>query len=118
MFDLHVSAEVPLQVESAGAVRAFEGLAAGVEMHVTQEVVHSVKGFPTDLYDTKTGLKRQGMNRKVIYDLDAVESNTLCYTRTSTKYYTSNRRKFRTPAKRLMISSVFNPAGRDSKRSL
>lgn len=43
MFDLHVSAEVSLQVELAGAVRALEWLAAGVEVHVTEEVVHSVE---------------------------------------------------------------------------
>lgn len=43
VFDLHVSAEVALQVELAGAVRALEGLAAGVEMHVAKEVVHSVE---------------------------------------------------------------------------
>lgn len=43
MFDLHVSAEVALQVKLAGAVRALEGLAAGVEMHVAEKVVHSVE---------------------------------------------------------------------------
>lgn len=49
VFDLHVSAEVPLQVELAGAVRALERLAPGVEVHVSQEVVHSVEGLSTDL---------------------------------------------------------------------
>lgn len=49
MFDLHVSAEVALQVELAGAVRALEGLAAGVEMHVAEEVVHSVERLSTHL---------------------------------------------------------------------
>lgn len=43
MFDLHVSAEVALQVELAGAVRTLEGLAASVQMHVSQEIVHSVE---------------------------------------------------------------------------
>lgn len=51
MFDLHVSAEVPLQVELAGAVRALERLAAGVEVHVSQEVVHSVEGLAAHLRD-------------------------------------------------------------------
>lgn len=49
MFDLHVSAEVALQVELAGAVRTLEGLAASMEMHVTEEVVHSVKRLATYL---------------------------------------------------------------------
>lgn len=44
-----MSAEVALQVELAGAVGALEGLAAGVEMHVTQEVVHSVERLPAHL---------------------------------------------------------------------
>lgn len=34
VLDLHVPAEVPLQVELAGAVGALEGPAARVEMHV------------------------------------------------------------------------------------
>ena len=49
MLDLHVSAKVALQVELAGAVRALEGFAASMEMHVAQEVVHSVKGLSTHL---------------------------------------------------------------------
>lgn len=49
VLDLHVSAEVPLQVELAGAVRALERLAAGVEVHVAKEVVHSVERLPTHL---------------------------------------------------------------------
>lgn len=49
MFDLHVSAEVSLQVELAGAVRALEWLAAGVEVHVSQQVVHSVEGLSAHL---------------------------------------------------------------------
>lgn len=49
MLDLHVSAEVPLQVELAGAVRALERLAAGVKVHVTEEVVHSVERLPAHL---------------------------------------------------------------------
>ena len=54
MFDLHVSAEVALQVELAGAVRALEGLAAGVEMHVAEEVVHSVERLSTHLRHKST----------------------------------------------------------------
>lgn len=49
MFDLHVPAEVPLQVKLTGAVRTLEGLVAGMEMHVAQQVVHSVKGLATHL---------------------------------------------------------------------
>lgn len=49
MFDLHVSAEVSLQVELAGAVRALERLAACVEVHVSEEVVHSVEGLSAHL---------------------------------------------------------------------
>ncbi len=49
MFHLHVSAEVALQVELARAVRALEGLAASVEMHVAEEVVHSVERLPAHL---------------------------------------------------------------------
>lgn len=43
MFDLHVSAEISFQVELAGAVRALKWFAAGMEMHVTKQVVHSVE---------------------------------------------------------------------------
>lgn len=43
MLDLHVSTEVTLQVESAGAVRALKWLAAGMEMHVAQKIIHSVE---------------------------------------------------------------------------
>lgn len=49
VLDFHVPTEVPLQVELAGAVRALEGLAAGVQVHVAQEVVHAVEGLPTHL---------------------------------------------------------------------
>lgn len=49
VLDLHVSAEVPLQVELTGTVRTLEGLAASVEMHVAQQVVHSVKRLATHL---------------------------------------------------------------------
>lgn len=51
VFDFHVSTQVALQVELAGAVRALEGLAASVEMHVAEEVVHSVKRLPAHLKD-------------------------------------------------------------------
>lgn len=43
MFDLHVPTEVTLQVESAGAVCTLKRLAAGMEMHVTQKIIHSVE---------------------------------------------------------------------------
>lgn len=45
MFNLHVSAQIALQVELAGAVRTLEGLAASMEVHVAEEVVHSVEGL-------------------------------------------------------------------------
>lgn len=49
VFDLHVPAQVALQVELAGAVRTLEGLAASVEVHVAEEVVHSVERLPAHL---------------------------------------------------------------------
>ena len=54
MLDLHVSAKVALQVELARAVWALEGFAASMEVHVAQEVVHSVKGLTTHL-ENNTG---------------------------------------------------------------
>lgn len=68
VLDLHVSAEVPLQVELTGAVRTLEGLAASMEMHVAQQVVHSVEGLSTYLGKTKkktriqTVTKNRGIN--------------------------------------------------------
>lgn len=62
MLDLHVPAEVSLQVELTGAVRTLEGLAAGMEMHVTQKVVHSVERLATYLkkiYSKMLGLIEQ-----------------------------------------------------------
>ena len=53
MLDLHVSAKVALQVELARAVWALEGLAASMEVHVAQEVVHSVERLPAHLGGTK-----------------------------------------------------------------
>lgn len=53
MLDLHVPAEVSLQVELTGAVRTLEGLAACVEMHVPQQVVHSVERLATYLGEKK-----------------------------------------------------------------
>lgn len=49
MLDLHVPAQVALEVELAGAVGALEGLAAGVQVHVAQQVVHAVEGLPAHL---------------------------------------------------------------------
>lgn len=49
VLDLHVPAQVAFQVELAGAIGALEGLAARVQVHVAQQVVHTVEGLPTDL---------------------------------------------------------------------
>lgn len=49
MFDLHVPAEVSLQVELTGAVRTLKGFIASVEMHVAQQVVHSIERLSTHL---------------------------------------------------------------------
>lgn len=49
MLDLHVPAEIALQVELAGAIRALERFATCVKMHMAQQVVHTVEGFPTNL---------------------------------------------------------------------
>lgn len=49
MLDLHVPAQVPLEVELAGAVWALERLAARVQVHVAQQVVHAVEGLPAHL---------------------------------------------------------------------
>lgn len=49
MFDLHVPAKVPLQVELTGAVRTLEGLTASMKVHVAQKIVHSVERLATNL---------------------------------------------------------------------
>lgn len=49
VLDLHVPAQVSLEVELAGAVRALEWLAACVQVHMTQQVVHAVEGLPAHL---------------------------------------------------------------------
>lgn len=49
MLDLHVPAQVALEIKLAGAVGALEGLAARVQVHVTQQVVHAVEGLPAHL---------------------------------------------------------------------
>ena len=49
MLDFHVSTEVALQVELAGAVRTLEGLTSCMEVHVAQKVVHPVEGLSTHL---------------------------------------------------------------------
>lgn len=51
MFHLHVSTQVTLQIELAGAVRTLEGFATGMKVHVTQQVIHSVEGLPTHLQE-------------------------------------------------------------------
>lgn len=43
MFNFHVSAKISLQVKFTGAVRTLKGFTASMEVHVAQEVVHSVK---------------------------------------------------------------------------
>lgn len=58
MFDLHVPAEVPLQVKLTGAVRTLEGLVTSMEMHVAQQVVHSVEGLATHLGRKKKKKKK------------------------------------------------------------
>lgn len=57
MLDLHVPAQVAFQVELAGAVGALEGLAARVQVHVAQQVVHAVEGLPADLQQ-RSGVSR------------------------------------------------------------
>ena len=49
VLDLHVPTQVALQVELTGAVRALKGLAARVEVHVAQQVVHSVESLTAHL---------------------------------------------------------------------
>lgn len=49
VLDLHVPAQVSLEVKLAGAVGALEGLAACVQVHVAQQVVHAVEGLPAHL---------------------------------------------------------------------
>lgn len=49
VFDLHVAGKVALQGKFAGAVEAFERLAVRVQVHVTHQIVHSVKLLPTEL---------------------------------------------------------------------
>lgn len=64
VLDLHVSAEVSLQVELTGAVRTLEGFAASVEMHVAQQVVHSVERLATHLGESgKQPQKRRSYKR-------------------------------------------------------
>lgn len=65
VLDLHVSAEVSLQVELTGAVRTLEGLAASMEMHVAQQVVHSVEGLATYLGGKKTQIQTVTKNRGI-----------------------------------------------------
>lgn len=43
MFDLHVSAKISLQVKFTRTACTLEGFTACMEVHVAQEVVHSVK---------------------------------------------------------------------------
>lgn len=57
MLNLHVPAEVPLQVELTGAVGTLEGLTASMEMHMAQQVVHSVKRLATYLDKNKSNQK-------------------------------------------------------------
>ena len=52
VLDLHVPAQVALEVELAGAVGALEGFATRVKVHVAQQVVHAVEGLPAHLEHT------------------------------------------------------------------
>lgn len=52
MLDFHVPTQVSLEVELAGAVGALEGFAARVQVHVSQQVVHTVEGLPAHLEHT------------------------------------------------------------------
>lgn len=52
MFDLHVSAKISLQVKFTRAVCTLEGFTSCMQVHVAQEVVHSVKWFSTHLWKT------------------------------------------------------------------
>lgn len=60
MLDLHVPAQVALEVKLAGAVWALEGLAARVQVHVAQQVVHAVEGLPTHLQHTRSASGARG----------------------------------------------------------
>lgn len=60
VLDLHVPAQVALEVELAGAVGALEGLAARVQVHVAQQVVHAVEGLPAHLQHTAGTVSPQG----------------------------------------------------------
>lgn len=64
VLDLHVPAQVALQVELAGAVGALEGLAPGVQVHVPQQVVHAVEGLPADLRAAFRGSARASPPRQ------------------------------------------------------
>lgn len=66
MLDLHVPAEVSLQVELTGAVRTLEGLTASMEMHVAQQVVHSVERLATYL-DKKINKKKIDTDHTNLY---------------------------------------------------
>lgn len=57
VLDLHVPAQVALEVKLAGAVGALEGLAARVQVHVAQQVVHAVEGLPAHLEHTSQHLQ-------------------------------------------------------------
>lgn len=74
VLDLHVPAEVALQVELTGAVRTLEGFAAGVEMHVAQQVVHSVEGLAAHLEKRNSGL----FSRSSFYSAILYSSSSSC----------------------------------------
>lgn len=60
MLDLHVPAQVALEVKLAGAVGALEGLTACVQVHVAQQVVHAVEGLPAHLEHSTDTISPQG----------------------------------------------------------
>lgn len=43
MLNFHMSTQVALQVELTGAIRALEGLAASMEVHVSKQIVHPIE---------------------------------------------------------------------------
>lgn len=51
MFYFHVATEVAFQIELTGTIGTFKGLVSSMEVHVAQQVVHSVERFPTNLYN-------------------------------------------------------------------
>lgn len=73
MLDLHVPAEVSLQIELTGAVRTLEGLVASMEMHMAQQVVHSVERLATYLKEKQNKNKNTDADEQR-YTVDTVST--------------------------------------------